>query len=200
MKKAACVLLYSLFFQLFAQSQTTITKWKDDKKGAVSITYDDGNRNQFKYMLPVMERLQLPATFYIITGPIIGSQYPTKFVGRPVQEIMKETASIPTNANNYLANTDPKVAWPAAGTLQDKIAVIAWQKYFALNGLQANETFTDYRRLGVVQPPLSVAPERGSNPIIRRLLYPTTEYSYNAANVAALGTINQFTTKVFWDK
>ena len=101
MKKAVCVLLYSLFFQLFAQSQTTITKWKDDKKGAVSITYDDGNRNQFKYMLPVMERLQIPATFYIITGPIIGSRYPTKFIGRPVQEIMKETESIPTNANNY---------------------------------------------------------------------------------------------------
>ena len=101
MKKAVCVLLYSMFFQLFAQSQTTITKWKDDKRGAVSITYDDGNRNQFKYMLPVMERLQIPATFYIITGPIIGSRYPTKFVGRPVQEIMKETELIPTNENNY---------------------------------------------------------------------------------------------------
>src|SRR3954454_23672007 len=101
MKKAVCVLLYSMFFQLFAQSQTTITKWKDDKQGAVSITFDDGNRNQFKYMLPVMERLQIPATFYIITGPIIGSRYPTKFIGRPVSEIMKETESIPTNANNY---------------------------------------------------------------------------------------------------
>src|SRR6478735_2389053 len=98
MKKAVCVLLYSMFFHLFAQSQTTITKWKDDKRGAVSITYDDGNRNQFKYMLPVMERLQLPATFYIITGPIIGSRYPTKFIGRPVREIMKETELVPTNA------------------------------------------------------------------------------------------------------
>src|SRR5579875_2781574 len=76
MKKAICLLLCTTFFQLLALSQTTITKWKDDKKGAVSITYDDGNRNQFKYMLPVMERLQIPATFYIITGPIIGSQYP----------------------------------------------------------------------------------------------------------------------------
>ena len=101
MKKAVCVLLYCIFFQLFAQSQTTITKWKDDKKGAVSITYDDGNRNQFKYMLPVMDRLQIPATFYIITGPIIGSQYPTKFIGRPVPEIMKETESVPTSATNY---------------------------------------------------------------------------------------------------
>ncbi len=101
MKKAICILLCCIFFQLLAQSQTTIAKWKDDKKGAVSITYDDGNRNQFKYMLPVMERLGMRATFYIITGPIIGSHYPTKFIGRPVPEIMKETESIPTNVNNY---------------------------------------------------------------------------------------------------
>lgn len=101
MKKAICILLCSIFFQFLAHSQTTIAKWKDDKKGAVSITYDDGNRNQFKYMLPAMERLGMPATFYIITGPIIGSHYPTKFIGRPVSEIMKETESIPTNANNY---------------------------------------------------------------------------------------------------
>jgi peptidoglycan/xylan/chitin deacetylase (PgdA/CDA1 family) len=101
MKKAVCVLLYFIFLQHYAQSQTTITKWKDDKKGAVSITYDDGNRNQFKYMLPVMDRLQLPATFYIITGPIIGSKYSTKFIGRPVPEIMKETEAVPTNAANY---------------------------------------------------------------------------------------------------
>jgi len=101
MKKTICVLLFCISFQLFAQSQTAITKWKDDKRGAFSITYDDGNRNQFKYMLPVMDRLQIPATFYIITGPIKGSQYPTKFIGRPVQKIIKETASTPTNATNY---------------------------------------------------------------------------------------------------
>src|SRR3954469_3991839 len=89
------------FVQQQSYSQTTITKWKDDKKGAVSITYDDGNRNQFKYALPVMERLHFPATFYIITGPIIGSQYQGKFIGRPVDEIMKETETVPTDANNY---------------------------------------------------------------------------------------------------
>lgn len=105
-----------------------------------------------------------------------------------------------TDANTYLANTDSKVAWPAAGTLNDKIAVIMWQKYFALTSIQANETFTDFRRLGVVQPPLSIAPERGNNLIIRRLLYPTTEYSYNADNVKGQGTITPYTPKVFWDK
>jgi peptidoglycan/xylan/chitin deacetylase (PgdA/CDA1 family) len=81
--------------------QTEISKWQDGKKGAVSITYDDGSINQFKYALPVMKRLRLPATFYIITGPIPGSRYPGKFIGRPVQEIINETATVPTSADNY---------------------------------------------------------------------------------------------------
>jgi peptidoglycan/xylan/chitin deacetylase (PgdA/CDA1 family) len=81
--------------------QTEITKWKDGKTGAVSITYDDGIRTQFSEMLPIMERLQLPATFFVITGPIKGSDDPGKFVGRPVKEIINETAHMPTNADNF---------------------------------------------------------------------------------------------------
>lgn len=80
---------------------TTITKWQNGKKGAVSITYDDGSHNQFKVALPIMQRLGLPATFFIITGPIAGSQYQGKFVGRPVKEIIRESASVPTNKNNF---------------------------------------------------------------------------------------------------
>ena len=102
-------------------------------------------------------------------------------------------------ANDYLTNTDAKVAWPAAGSLNDKIAVIMWQKYFALNGIQANETYNDWRRLGIVQPPLSLAPERGTNLIPVRLLYPTSEYNYNAENVKGEGTVTPYAPKVFWD-
>jgi peptidoglycan/xylan/chitin deacetylase (PgdA/CDA1 family) len=80
---------------------TEITRWQDGKKGALSITYDDGNRNQFKVALPLMERLGLPATFFVITGTITGSKYPGKFIGRPVKDIIRETATVPTNQDNY---------------------------------------------------------------------------------------------------
>ena len=103
-------------------------------------------------------------------------------------------------ATMYLANTDPKVAFPAAGSVTEKLVPLIWQKYFALNGIQANETFSDWRRTGIVQPPLSIAPERGTNQIPRRLLYPTTEYNYNAANVKGVGDVTPYTPKVFWDK
>lgn len=81
--------------------QTEITPWQNDKKGAISITYDDGNRNQFKVALPLMEGVKLPATFFIITGPIKGSHYRGQFIGRPVEELIKESATIPTSANNF---------------------------------------------------------------------------------------------------
>ena len=101
------LLFHSAVFSSFifnfnsGHGQTVITKWQDGKTGAVSLTYDDGSINQFKYALPVMKRLKMPATFFIITGPIPGSKYPGRFIGRPVQQIIDETATVPTNADNY---------------------------------------------------------------------------------------------------
>ncbi|MEN0055260.1 MAG: polysaccharide deacetylase family protein [Mucilaginibacter sp.] len=81
--------------------KTEITKWQYNRNGAVSITWDDGSINQFKVALPLLNRLKLPGTFFIITGQIPGSQYQGKFIGRPVKEIIKETATIPTNKDNF---------------------------------------------------------------------------------------------------
>jgi peptidoglycan/xylan/chitin deacetylase (PgdA/CDA1 family) len=101
-KLCFCLLLLVFFFDYNkANGQTEITKWQGGKAGAVSITYDDGSINQFRYALPVMKRLNLPATFYIITGPIPGSKYQGKFIGRPVFDIITETGTAPTNADNY---------------------------------------------------------------------------------------------------
>lgn len=80
---------------------TEITKWKSNKRGAISITYDDGNINQFKRAMPIMDSLGLPGTFYIVTGAIPGSQYPPKFIGRPVAEIIEESLTLPTDKSNF---------------------------------------------------------------------------------------------------
>src|SRR3978361_381135 len=81
--------------QAVVTGATTVTEWQYGKNGAVSITYDDASRNQFLKALPIMEELKLPATFFVITGPIKGSKYQGKFVGRPVAEIIKESATVP---------------------------------------------------------------------------------------------------------
>lgn len=81
---------------------TTVAEWQYNMNGAVSLTYDDASRHQFTRALPVMERLKLPATFFVITGPITGSKYQGKFIGRPVADIIKESETIPTNDQNFL--------------------------------------------------------------------------------------------------
>lgn len=80
--------------------QTEITKFQGNKKGAISVTYDDGIVNQFTIAKPIMDSLGLPATFYIITGKVEGSGE-GKFIGRDPKEIISETASIKTDSTNF---------------------------------------------------------------------------------------------------
>lgn len=102
-----------------------------------------------------------------------------------------------TFAATYLAINDVKVRWPVATA--DQIRVIAWQKYFAFNGNNHLGAWNDFRRLDVVTPAISIDPGRIASTIPIRFLFTLDEYSYNAANVTAQGTVNQFTSKVFWD-
>ena len=80
---------------------TQITKWQYGRTGAVSLTYDDGSINQFRIAVPIMDSFNLPATFFIITGEIPGSRYHGTFIGRPKKDIIQETATIPTNSDNF---------------------------------------------------------------------------------------------------
>src|SRR5690606_35247628 len=98
-------------------------------------------------------------------------------------------------ATTYLSTSI--ASWSSAS---DKIELIINQKYLALPGINNFEAWVDYRRLGFPSDvPLSVATSTGSRKIPRRMQYPANEFSYNAANVAAEGNINQQTNKIWWD-
>lgn len=100
-------------------------------------------------------------------------------------------AAATTAANAYIAENTP------ATTVQG----VVMEKYYSLIGINNFEAWVDYRRVGVpTDLPLSQSPSRNGRGVPVRLLYPQEEYSYNAANVAAEGTINAQTSKVFWDK
>ena len=94
----------TMFFACSSPCQvgrTEITKWQYGKQGAISLTYDDGSINQFRVAVPIMDSFGLPASFFIITGQIPGSRYHGTFIGRPVEAIIKETATVPTNQENF---------------------------------------------------------------------------------------------------
>jgi peptidoglycan/xylan/chitin deacetylase (PgdA/CDA1 family) len=79
---------------------TEIARFKDGKNGAISITWDDATINQFRQALPVMDDLGIKGTFYINTAHIADSETPAKFIGRPIAEIVRETATKPTDKSN----------------------------------------------------------------------------------------------------
>ncbi|MFT5753206.1 MAG: hypothetical protein ACI924_000414 [Flavobacterium sp.] len=83
------------------------------------------------------------------------------------------------------------------GTSAEKMEAIMYQKNIALQGTsQSLETFIEYTRAGLIDSvPGSILPATQANRP-RRLLYPTSEYTGNSANVPAQG--NVFTTGSFW--
>lgn len=82
----------------------------------------------------------------------------------------------------------------------DKLTLILTQKYIAMFAINGLETWTDYRRTGIPNVPLSIIGSRGTNVIPKRLIYPQEEYQYNQVNATKEGTINPQTATIFWDK
>ena len=97
-----CILLVynSCSNSISTYGDTEISKWQYGKSGAISITYDDATINQFRKALPIMDSLGFKGTFYINTADIPSSQFAPKWIGRPLAEIIQETASTPTNKDN----------------------------------------------------------------------------------------------------
>ena len=78
-----------------------------------------------------------------------------------------------------------------------RIRAIITQKYYAMNGFQGFEAWTEWRRTGYPNILVkSQASTLGTSDLPARLLYPDTEITRNA-NFPGLKPI---TEKVWWDK
>jgi len=89
-------------------------------------------------------------------------------------------------------------AYPAGGTFAAQQQAIIMQKWAALNVFGALEAFNEERRTGVPVVPLSVYNNANPPNQVARIFYPFVEYQTNAKNVAAQGTINPFSSQIFW--
>lgn len=81
----------------------------------------------------------------------------------------------------------------------DKLVLILTQKWASLNGIAPVEIWTDFRRSGI---PSFIhftedANKANERPPVR-LLYPQREISVNNDNVVAVGAIDAFSSKIFW--
>ncbi len=133
-----------------------------------------------------------------------------------------------TMADTYIAdNFDvPAVDYSAvpvdARSAAGGIYTIITQKWLALNGIAPYEVWSDYRRIdfsstthhfvyggratglsqAFIAPPISVSTSKPASikEIPLRLLYPQSEYLYNAANVGAQPSTGTYPfTRTFWD-
>jgi hypothetical protein len=132
-----------------------------------------------------------------------------------VQESFVWLGLTAAQANTYMANNAgyPDVDYTAPSIVSGQpgggLFTIVQQKWFALNSIAPYEVWADWRRTGIVYgaagtydpgPTVSVDPGTPAGAKIPvRLFYPQNEYNYNAANVAAEGTINVTTGRIFWD-
>lgn len=107
-----------------------------------------------------------------------------------------------TAASEYIAATDIANLDNAGPSALDKAKFIAVQKYIALTCIDPREAWADIRRLDMLEDDsyISVNPGRLQDKLPVRLLYPQREYTTNAENVLQQGTINQFTSKLFWQQ
>jgi Starch-binding associating with outer membrane len=81
----------------------------------------------------------------------------------------------------------------------NKLVLILTQKWASLNGIAPVEIWTDFRRSGI--PDFIHFTEDANKANERppvRLLYPQREISVNNDNVVAVGKIDAFSSKIFW--
>jgi hypothetical protein len=102
-------------------------------------------------------------------------------------------------AETYLKQPIANVHYDATVAAAIKVKQIITQKWIASEGLNVYNTWTDYRRTGYPNfLHFSADPARQNDTPPVRLLYPQTEINVNNDNVLLQGTINLFTSKIFW--
>jgi hypothetical protein len=109
------------------------------------------------------------------------------------------TAAAPTQsaalAVTYYSQAIDNVGYAAS---TNKLHAIILQKYISLCGYGNLEAYNEYRRTAFPVLPISIDPASISTTLPSRIPYPLSELTTNAANLAKEGTINFFTSKIFW--
>lgn len=116
------------------------------------------------------------------------------------------------DATSYLADnaTSPLANFDLATSNETKLEAIITQKYIALNFINSHEAWNEYRRTSypkLVNTPGASAIQTFASPVSEstradklpsRILYPSSEGSYNSTNVPK--DLSPFTSLIFWAK
>jgi hypothetical protein len=117
----------------------------------------------------------------------------TAFNAAVTDDFIRKVATIGT----YLTviNAKPNFGFSPAFTTAQKLHAIMFQKWIALMGVNAIESYIDYTRTGYPLTPLSTVTTQTRKPY--RLIYPVTEYVANSSNVPNMVSADAFTINAF---
>lgn len=68
MKFLTLVLALTVPVAAFAEAETQVLKWKDGKKAAFMLAFDDSAPSQLKNVVPELEKRKIVGNFYLVTG------------------------------------------------------------------------------------------------------------------------------------
>lgn len=126
-----------------------------------------------------------------VTLPNTAQAYFEEGIKQSFRVLGANTAGAEAFKGSKIVNYD----WAAT---TDKLTAIATQKWIALANFSGLEAWTEYRRTNLPATPQSVQlVGEAKRPL--RFYYPNTESGSNGTNVKAVGTIDAFTTRLFWD-
>jgi len=148
-------------------------------------------------VIPAFESFFLVAEAQV-RGYIGGSAAASYKAG--VEESFRILGSNATAADTYMGQNDAVANFTLNTTFADQITAIITQQWAACNSLDPLESYSNWRRLNIpVLLPVSKYPGVTVTHIPYRLPYPTSELSYNSANVPDGGTgTESLSSPVFW--
>ncbi|WP_050776428.1 SusD/RagB family nutrient-binding outer membrane lipoprotein [Algoriphagus machipongonensis] len=91
------------------------------------------------------------------------------------------------------------VAWDSASGMDEKLTLIAEQKWLHFNVIQSNENWTEIRRLNKLDLNFWEDKSNQQNLPPQRWVYPGSEQSYNTENYAVVQPEDILGNKIFWD-
>ncbi len=107
---------------------------------------------------------------------------------------------LPTNDTEIMTYVNSsEVNWNNAATEDDKISLIATQKWIHFSVLQLPDSWAEIRRLN--KPEFDFLPDNANAQTLppNRWLYPSSEKVYNTENYGTVSGSDNLTTKIFWD-
>jgi len=130
-----------------------------------------------------------------VTLPLTAQAYYEQGVRESFRLTGTTTAYGAATATTLLTSAIDLADWTAS---PDKLKAIWMQKWIALTNYSGLEAWSEFRRTNfpVTPPSLSTS---ATQALPKRLFYPQAELIANGANVTAQGTIDIFTTRIFWD-